>query len=72
MLAHAIIMLETSYTNKHSEVYELARQIAFLTNGNSNFVTLCTIGQEPEVVHNSVKKALEEDLGISLREHTPF
>lgn len=72
LLAQAIVMLETSYTNEHKEVFELAKQIAFLADGNPNLCVLCTIGQKPEIVHEEVNKALTQDLGISLGEYKPF
>lgn len=72
LLAHAICMLETSYTNEHTAVKQIAKEIAYIVNGNPNFAIFCAIGQHPKDIHKEVAEALKKDLKFDIDPYQPF
>lgn len=72
LLAHSIIMLESGYMNKHEPIIKLAREIAYLENGNPNFAELSGHALLPDEVHNAIKEEVKKDFNIDLGEYKPF
>lgn len=61
LLINGIVMLNMTSEHKNNDIYQLAKQIGILVNGNTNFAVMSCVGATYEQARTAVKQVLKEE-----------